>query len=111
MALLNLLDVSLSFGGPAVLENINFQIEPGERVCLLGRNGAGKSTLMKVIVGEMKPDLGNVYRPANALYSRLTQEVPTDLEGSVHDIVASGLRPNDDHHEEDWVRDVRVEDL
>jgi ATP-binding cassette subfamily F protein uup len=111
MALLNLLDVSLSFGGPAVLENINFQIEPGERVCLLGRNGAGKSTLMKVIVGEMKPDVGNVYRPANALYSRLTQEVPTDLEGSVHDIVASGLRPNDDHHEEDWVRDVRVEDL
>ncbi|HEY5551848.1 MAG TPA: ATP-binding cassette domain-containing protein [Opitutaceae bacterium] len=111
MALLNLLDVSLSFGGPAVLENINFQIEPGERVCLLGRNGAGKSTLMKVIVGEMKPDVGNVYRPAGALYSRLTQEVPTDLEGDVHSIVASGLRRNDDHHEEDWVRDVRVEDL
>jgi len=111
MALLNLLDVSLSFGGPTVLENINFQIEPGERVCLLGRNGAGKSTLMKVIVGEMKPDVGNVYRPANALYARLTQEVPVDLEGSVHDLVASGLRPNDDHHEEDWVRDVRVEDL
>jgi ABC transport system ATP-binding/permease protein len=111
MALLNLLDVSLSFGGPAVLENINFQIEPGERVCLLGRNGAGKSTLMKVIVGEMKPDTGNVYRPANALYSRLTQEVPADFEGDVHSIVAGGLRPNDDHHEEDWVRDVRVEDL
>ena len=111
MALLNLLDVSLAFGGPAVLESINFQIEPGERVCLLGRNGAGKSTLMKVITGEMKPDSGNVYRPAGALYSRLTQDVPSNLDGSVHDIVAGGLRPNDDHHEEDWVRDVRVEDL
>ena len=74
MALLNLLDVSLSFGGPAVLENINFQVEPGERICLLGRNGAGKSTLMKVIMGDMKPDTGHVYRPANALYARLTQD-------------------------------------
>jgi ATP-binding cassette subfamily F protein uup len=110
-ALLNLLDVSLHFGGPAILEKINFQIDPGERVCLLGRNGAGKSTLMKVIVGEMKPDTGDVFRPASAVYRRLNQEVPVDLRGSVHDIVAAGLRPNDDHHEEEWERDVRVEDL
>jgi hypothetical protein len=40
MALLSLLDVSLGFGGPAVLENLNFQIDPGERVCLLGRIAA-----------------------------------------------------------------------
>lgn len=110
-ALLNLLDVSLAFGGPAILDHINFQIEPGERVCLVGRNGAGKSTLMKVIMGEMAPDTGDVFRPQGSLYARLTQEVPTDVTGSVHDIVASGLRPNDDHHEEEWQRDVRVEDL
>lgn len=110
-ALLNLLDVSLAFGGPAILDHINFQIEAGERVCLVGRNGAGKSTLMKVIMGEMKPDTGDVFRPQGSLYARLTQEVPTDVTGNVHDIVASGLRPNDDHHEEDWQRDVRVEDL
>ncbi|MBI5423668.1 MAG: ATP-binding cassette domain-containing protein [Opitutae bacterium] len=110
-ALLNLLDVSLAFGGPAILDHINFQIEAGERVCLVGRNGAGKSTLMKVIMGEMKPDTGDVFRPQGSLYARLTQEVPTDVAGNVHDIVASGLRPNDDHHEEDWQRDVRVEDL
>ena len=110
-ALLTLLDVTLHFGGPAILEKVNFQVDPGERVCLLGRNGAGKSTLMKVIVGEMKPDTGDVFRPANAVYRRLTQEIPTDLAGTVHDIVYGGLRPNDDHHEEDWERDVRVEDL
>ncbi len=110
-ALLNLLDVNLAFGGPAILDHINFQIEAGERVCLVGRNGAGKSTLMKVIMGEMKPDTGDVFRPQGSLYARLTQEVPTDVAGNVHDIVASGLRPNDDHHEEDWQRDVRVEDL
>lgn len=110
-ALLNLLDVHLAFGGPAILDGVNFQIEAGERVCLVGRNGAGKSTLMKVIMGEMKPDTGDVFRPAGALYARLTQEVPVEQQGNVHDIVASGLRPNDDHHEEDWQRDVRVEDL
>ncbi len=110
-ALLTLLDVTLHFGGPAILEKVNFQVDPGERICLIGRNGAGKSTLMKVIVGEMKPDTGDVFRPANAVYRRLTQEVPTDLTGNVHDIVYAGLRPNDDHHEEDWERDVRVEDL
>ncbi len=109
--LLTLLDVTLHFGGPAILEKVNFQVDPGERVCLVGRNGAGKSTLMKVMVGEMKPDTGDVYRPANAVYRRLTQEVPVELAGNVHDIVAAGLRPNDDHHEEEWERDVRVEDL
>ena len=110
-ALLTLLDVTLHFGGPAILEKVNFQVDPGERICLIGRNGAGKSTLMKVVVGEMNPDTGDVFRPANAVYRRLTQEVPTGLTGNVHDIVAAGLRPNDDHHEEDWERDVRVEDL
>jgi ATP-binding cassette subfamily F protein uup len=110
-ALLTLLDVTLHFGGPAILEKVNFQVDPGERICLIGRNGAGKSTLMKVIVGEMQPDTGDVFRPQSAVYRRLTQEVPTDLTGTVHDIVASGLRPNDDHHEEEWERDVRVEDL
>jgi ATP-binding cassette subfamily F protein uup len=110
-ALLTLLDVTLHFGGPAILDKVNLQVDPGERLCLVGRNGAGKSTLMKVITGEMKPDSGDVFRPANAVYRRLTQEVPADLAGAVHDIVASGLRPNHDHREEDWERDVRVEDL
>src|SRR3954469_13478070 len=110
-ALLTLLDVTLHFGGPAILEKVNFQIDPGERICLIGRNGAGKSTLMKVIVGDMKPDTGDVFRPAGSVYRRLNQEVPVDLAGTVHDIVQGGLRPNEDHHEEDWERDVRVEDL
>ncbi len=110
MALLNLLDISLSFGGPAILSKVNFQVDPGERVCLVGRNGAGKSTLMRVIAGEMQPDTGDISRPSGAVYTRLTQEVPADVRGSVHDIVTSGLRAPRDH-EEDWERDVRVEDL
>jgi len=87
MALLSLLNINLSFGGPAVLENLNFQVDPGERVCLLGRNGAGKTTLMRVIAGEMQPDSGDVFRPGGAVYTRLTQEIPVDLHGTVHDIL------------------------
>ena len=110
MSLFSLLDVSLSFGGPFVLEKANFQVDPGERVCLLGRNGAGKSTLMKVIAGEIKADTGQVFREPGAVFTHLTQEVPLDLTGDVRALVASGLRPPHDH-EEEWERDVRVDSL
>ncbi len=110
MALFSLLDISLAFGGPAVLDHVNFQVDAGERVCLLGRNGAGKSTLMKVIAGEMKPDTGQVFRQPGAHFARLVQEIPADLTGSVHDIVSAGLR-SASAHEEDWEREVRLEDL
>src|SRR5277367_3747710 len=105
MSLFNLLDVNLSFGGPAVLDKVNFQVDPGERVCLLGRNGAGKSTLLSVIAGDTKPDRGDVFRQPGSLFTRLTQEVPAQLDGTVLDIVTSGLRPQA-AHEEDWERDV-----
>jgi ATP-binding cassette subfamily F protein uup len=110
MELLSLLDISLSFGGPAILDKVNFQVDPGERVCLVGRNGAGKSTLMRVIAGETKPDTGDIFRPAGAVYARLTQEIPAGITGTAHDVVASGLREAR-IHEEDWERDIRLEDL
>ena len=110
MSLFSLLDVSLSFGGPYILEKANFQVDPGERVCLLGRNGAGKSTLMKIIAGEIKPDSGQVFREPGSVFTRLTQEIPAEIEGDVRTLVTSGLRPPHDH-EEEWERDVRVDDL
>ena len=110
MPLFSLLDVNLCFGGPAILDKVNFQIDAGERVCLLGRNGAGKSTLMRIIAGETRPDTGDVFRQAGSLFARLTQEVPDDVEGTVLEVVTSGLRPQHGH-EEDWERDVLVHDL
>jgi ATP-binding cassette subfamily F protein uup len=110
MSLFSLLDVNLCFGGPAILDKVNFQVDPGERVCLLGRNGAGKSTLMRVIAGEMKPDTGDVFRQPGSVFTRLSQEIPADMNGTVIDIIASGLRPPTEH-EEDWERDVRVDTL
>ncbi len=111
MALFSLLDLSHAFGGAPVLDHVNFQVDPGERVCLVGRNGAGKSTLMKLIAGDMRPDSGQVFRQPGAHFARLVQEVPQDLSGTVHDLVASGVRRDAAGHEEDWEIDVRIEDL
>lgn len=91
MALLNIQNVSLSYGGPPLLNRIDLQIESGERICLVGRNGEGKSTLLKLINGELRPDQGDILRSRNLQVTRLSQEVPADMQGSVYDVVAMGL--------------------
>ena len=91
MALISLKDVSLGFGGPLLLEDVNLQIEFGERVGLLGRNGMGKSTLLKLVNGDFLPHSGNVARQQNLRVAYLPQEVPQEWTGNVSDIVAGGL--------------------
>jgi len=91
MALLRLQNVQLSFGGPALLDNVNLSIEPNERICLIGRNGAGKSSLLKLINGKNKPDSGEITKQAGVVITQLEQEVPHDVSGSVYDVVAGGL--------------------
>ena len=91
MALITLRAVNLGFGGPALLANLDLKIERGERLCLVGRNGTGKSTLMKLIAGEIKADEGETIYQQGINITRLTQEVPRDLTGTIFDIVAAGL--------------------
>ena len=109
MAIVSLLDVSLSFGGPPLLDRVNLQIDRGERVCLVGRNGAGKSTLMKLIAGEIKPDDGQVFRQAGAVFSTLRQEVPAGLAGTVRSVVEGEGGSYEEHN--DWERHDRAERL
>ncbi|MFH1914974.1 MAG: ATP-binding cassette domain-containing protein [Pseudomonadota bacterium] len=91
MAIVSLRDIKVNFTGTTVLDGVSLQIEPGERVCLLGRNGEGKSTLLSVIDGTLAPDTGNADYARGARVTMLPQEVPGDLHGLVYDIVASGL--------------------
>ena len=91
MALISLQEVSVGFGGPLLLEEVNLQIEAGEWVGLLGRNGMGKTTLLKIINGVLIPQSGNVARQQNLRVAYLPQEVPLDLDGTVAKIVANGL--------------------
>jgi len=91
MALINLRNISLAFGGPPLLEDISLRIAKGERICLLGRNGTGKSTLLKVIAGELQPDAGIIDRQQGLRVARLEQEVPRTLQGTIYEATAQGL--------------------
>jgi ATP-binding cassette subfamily F protein uup len=95
MALISLKDVSMGFGGHPLLDQVNFQIERGERVCLLGRNGAGKSTLMRLIHGDLFPDDGDIVRQQGVRIAMLSQEVPHGLAGETADVVAGRLEKPD----------------
>ena len=113
MALISLQDVSLGFGGPRLLENINLQIERGEWVGLLGRNGMGKSTLLKLLNGDLSPHSGSIARQQNLRVAYLPQEVPQGLAGAVSGIVASLLQAeaSGTSQEEHWRRQLQVEQV
>jgi len=90
MALIWINNVSVSFGGPLLLDGAALRIEEGERIGLLGRNGAGKSTFLKMLNGDIPPDQGEIVKNSNIRVSLLPQDVPDHLAGTVYDIVASG---------------------
>ena len=90
MALISASNLSLSFSGPLLLDDISLQIHEGERICLLGRNGEGKSTLMRILAQELLPDSGEVAFSKGLSAASLPQEVPASLSGTVYDVVAAG---------------------
>ena len=92
MAILSLQNISLAFGGPLILDNVSLQIEPNERICLVGRNGAGKSTLINLINNEIQPDSGDIFRKPGLALGTLSQEVPPQIQGKIIDVVSSGLK-------------------
>jgi ATP-binding cassette subfamily F protein uup len=87
MPLLSLDHISHAYGHLPLLDDISLQIQPGERLALIGRNGAGKSTLLQIISGELAPDSGVVWRQPGARVARLVQDVPLETTASVFDVV------------------------
>jgi ATP-binding cassette subfamily F protein uup len=78
-------------GDQPLLDNVNLTLEPGERVCLVGRNGSGKSTLLKILAGDIRVDEGEIIHAPELRIAELKQEVPQDYTGSVYDCVAQGI--------------------
>lgn len=91
MPLIRLNNVSIAYGTHALLKNAEFQLDPGERVGLLGRNGEGKSTLMKIIAGNVHADHGEVWREPELKLAWLEQAPDLDDAATIYDAVASGL--------------------
>lgn len=83
-------DVSVSLGGPLLLDRASLTVEPGERIGLVGRNGTGKTTLLRMLQGQIPPDSGEIGHATGMRVSLLPQEVPDSLPGTVYDVVSSG---------------------
>ena len=109
--MLSLVNVTLAYGGPPLLDAASVELRPGDRLALIGRNGAGKTTLMKVIAGEVKPDAGERITQGSPLVAVLPQDIPARpgqmvgalLEAAVD--VPAGGRPE----LEPWQREARLE--
>ncbi len=91
MALLKFTNVSLAFGVTPLLDGVSWQIERGERVCIIGRNGTGKSSLLRIVKGEQQADDGEVWRAPALKIGELPQELPRADDRTVFDVVAAGL--------------------
>ncbi len=91
MPLVKFEGVSVSFSAAPLLDKVDFQIDPGERIALVGLNGAGKSTLMKLVSGEIHADHGSVWQDPAIRVAQLPQMLPAADERRVHDVVAEGL--------------------
>lgn len=89
--LLSYRNLTVSFGGPKLLDDAGLTIAKRERICLLGRNGEGKSTLLRILNGQIEADKGEVEAIPGLRVGKLDQEVPADLEGTVFEVVADGL--------------------
>ena len=71
------INISKSFGSKQVLENVNFSIKKGERISLIGPNGSGKSTFLKILIGKLDQDKGEVIRNPGLKYGYYSQEFET----------------------------------
>ena len=91
MSLLRFEDINLEFGDQLILRDAEFAIESGERVCLIGRNGAGKSTTLKLIMGALEPDRGEIIARDDIIVSQLEQTLPEAMDMPVIDVIRSGL--------------------
>ena len=109
MPLLTLDHVNHAFGHLPLLDDVSLQLEPRERVSIIGRNGAGKSTLLQIISGELQPDSGSVWQQPALRVARLVQDVPLTSTQSVSEVVATGLAGLHGHDADDWRRAHKVD--
>ncbi|AXI46219.1 elongation factor 3 [Sulfitobacter sp. SK012] len=93
--LLQVNDISLTFGGDPVFDGMSLVVQPGDRLALVGRNGSGKSTLMKVMAGMVEPDGGDVIAGAGVTVGYMEQD--PDLSGfaTLGDFAAHGLEASE----------------
>ena len=96
--MIHLHNISKSFGKDVLFDDISLQMEPGEKLGLIGRNGTGKTTLFRIIVGDEGYDSGKIVAPRNYRISYLTQELHFDAP-TVLEFGCEGLPPEEKHNQ------------
>ena len=94
--MIHLHNITKSFGKDILFDGVSLQMEPGERLGLIGRNGTGKTTLFRIITGEEGYDSGKIVTPRNYRISYLTQELHFDAP-TVLEFGCEGLPPEEKH--------------
>jgi ATP-binding cassette subfamily F protein uup len=90
MSLINATELKMAFGNIVALDDADITVEQGERIGLVGRNGSGKSTLMKILVGDVLPDSGDVIRQRGVVAGCLPQEFALDEGKTVLENITAG---------------------
>ncbi|MDG1085783.1 MAG: ABC-F family ATP-binding cassette domain-containing protein, partial [Planktotalea sp.] len=93
--ILQLSDISLTFGGDPVFKSLDLVVQPGDRVALVGRNGSGKSTLMKVMAGLVEADTGSVVAGPGINVGYMEQEPDMAGFATLGDFALSALEPSE----------------
>ena len=91
MPLISLDKICLSYGHHKLLDQLDLQFNPGERIALIGRNGGGKSSLLRIIANEIKPDDGTVWRAPSLKVSYVSQEPEMDGACTIFQEASKGL--------------------
>ncbi|MDR3627072.1 MAG: ATP-binding cassette domain-containing protein [Ignavibacteriaceae bacterium] len=118
--MIDLSNISLQFNGKYLFQNVNYKINSGDRISLVGANGTGKSSLLKIITGIMVPESGKIIKQKNITIGYLPQENVThkgktlleEAKSALTDIIRlqekekeitdelTGMGPNDEGHED-----------
>ncbi len=91
MAVVTLSDIHVAFGPEVVLDHLNLQLHPGEKVGMVGANGSGKSTILKLIVGQIEPDMGRMVKQKALRIGCLSQETTFSGDRTIMEEMHAGV--------------------
>ena len=91
MSIINVIDLSLEFSGRQILNKVGLQVNPGDRIGLVGPNGSGKTSLLKLLTGKLSPDSGEIRMTSGMRTGHLAQDAHEDLSGPLLQYVLNSI--------------------
>ena len=91
MAIVTLNDIHVAFGPEVVLDKLDLALHQGEKVGMVGANGAGKSTILKLIIGQITPDMGRLVKQKGLRIGYLRQETTFSGDHTVMEEMHAGV--------------------